>query len=251
MPCLTPSSATAEWPHRRSPLPSPVLHHLYCALFPFSETGARICRQSSRSGLTKKVHAEIFWQQVNRPPGGIVMSKKISCIALTACIVLAAATTSASATAFMEMKPGLWEMTMHHQGQGPEQMPIPQDQLQHLSPEQRAALQRALGAQSPTRKYQTCVKKQGEDKTQDIFLGKNGDSRCDSKPSRSTSHSVAGTFRCADGKGQTSGTFDTEMRDSEHMTSRVTMKITAPSFSMTKKYQLSGHWIGGSCGNVH
>lgn len=176
------------------------------------------------------------------------MKRKMSHVLTITSILLACAAGNAVA-ATPDIRPGLWQMTMRTSGQG--QVPIPQEELDRLNPQQRAAMEKALINRPHTLVYKSCVTQNQLDKAQGNFFKKNGNMNCERKLSRSTAHSVVGTFHCTSPALQQSGTFDTELSDSTHMTATVTMIERAGSRTMTTKDRMSGHWISASCGNVH
>jgi Protein of unknown function (DUF3617) len=170
--------------------------------------------------------------------------------ALMASVALGGTMTSALA-APLDVKPGLWEMTIHTETHG--QLPVPPEVLQKLSPERRAAMEekmKARNSQPHAHVYKDCITQQKLDKDEDSFLAGEPDMKCESKLSKHTRNSIAGTRHCTKGSVQQTEDLVFEAQDREHITGKVNVSVRNGTNTMTSKGNLSGHWISALCGKT-
>ena len=168
---------------------------------------------------------------------------------ITVCAILAGAMPSVQA-ATLDIKPGLWEMTAHTQAQG--QLPIPEAELQHMSPQQRAAIAKAEARshQPRTRVYKSCVTEKDLKKSEDSFLSEEPGMKCDSKLTKNSRTAVAGSRHCTKPGMQQTEEFAFEARDREHVTGKMSVMISNGAKTMSSKGDLSSRWISASCGKT-
>ena len=171
------------------------------------------------------------------------MKRKLSYQAIGAAIALSAAASAAA----IDVKPGLWETTSHVQAHG--QLPISDADLQKLSPQQRATLEKMV-TQPRTHVYKSCLKKEDLEKDKTTFLSGKPGMKCTSKLTRDTSTSVAGTRRCTKGSQEESEDFSFKARDREHVTGTVAFTLREGGRAMSSKGNLSSRWLGASCGKT-
>lgn len=165
-------------------------------------------------------------------------------------VTLGGTMTSALA-ASLDVKPGLWEMTIHTETHG--QLPVPPEVVQKLSPERRAAMEekmKAYNSQPHAHVYKDCITQQKLDKDENAFLSGEPDMKCESKFSKHTRTSVAGTRHCTKGGMQQTEDLLFEAQDREHVTGKVNVSVRNGTNTMTSKGNLSGHWISASCGQT-
>jgi hypothetical protein len=178
--------------------------------------------------------------------------RKIIQTGVFASIALCSAMTSVLAEP-LDIMPGLWEMTVHTQGNG--QMPFPQKAMSNLSPEQRAAIIARLeaGANQPsTIVYNSCVTKEDIEHpingVNDFLSDKASDTKCEGKVSKQTRKSVAGTRRCKESGMHETDNFSFQVVDNTHITGKIDRKINGGAKSMSLKHNFTGKWISATCG---
>ena len=159
-------------------------------------------------------------------------------------------TTSSVAAATLDVKPGLWETTSHSQSHG--QLPIPQAELQKMTPQQRAAIEKmqARSNQPRTMVSKGCLTKEKLEKDENAFLSGRPGMKCTSKLSRHTSTSIAGSRHCTKGGSEQTENFAFQVRDRGHVTGTLNITISDGGRTMSSKGNLSSRWINASCGNT-
>lgn len=177
------------------------------------------------------------------------MKRKISYGVIAASVALAG-TMAAAPAAALDVKPGLWETTSRSQAHG--QLPIPQAELQKMTPQQRAALAKmeARNKQPRAMVFKGCLTKEKLEKDENAFLSGRPGMKCTSKLSRHTGTSIAGSRRCTKGSSEQTEHFAFEVRDREHVTGTVSVTISDGGRTMSSKGNLSSRWISASCGNT-
>lgn len=150
----------------------------------------------------------------------------------------------------LDLKPGLWETTINSEAHG--QLPMSQAQLQKLSPQQRAAMEKmqARNNQPRTRVMKVCLTQQKLDKSENAFLSGKPGMKCDSKLSRHTRTSVVGTRHCTKSDKEQTEDFDYEVQDREHVTGKLNITISNGTKTMSSKGNISSRWISVSCGKT-
>lgn len=150
----------------------------------------------------------------------------------------------------LDVKPGLWETTIHSEAHG--QLPMSQAQMQKMSPRQRAALEKmqARNSQPHTTVIKVCLTQQKLDKGENAFLAGKPGMKCDSQLSRHTRTSVAGTRHCTKGSMQQTEDFDYEVQDREHVNGKLNITIRNGTNTMSSKGNISSRWISASCGKT-
>ena len=177
------------------------------------------------------------------------MKRELLYGAIAAGVALAGTMASVPA-ATLDLKPGLWETTSHSQAQG--QLPIPQADLQKMTPQQRAAVAKMEERNKQPRTMVTkgCLTKEKLEKDENAFLSGRPGMKCTSKLSRHTSTSIAGSRHCTGGSSEETENFAFEVRDREHVTGTVSITISDGGRTMSSKGNLSSRWVGASCGNI-
>lgn len=150
----------------------------------------------------------------------------------------------------LDIKPGLWEMTAHTQAHG--QLPIPEEKLKQMSPQQREAIEKMMArATAPkTRIYKSCITKEKLEKGQTAFLEQRHGMKCENKLTKHTRSAIAGSMHCNGPGIEETGEFSTQAKDREHMAGKMNIKITNGSRTMTSQGDFSSHWVSASCGDV-
>lgn len=146
----------------------------------------------------------------------------------------------------LNVKTGQWEATITSETSG--QLPIPQEMLDKLTPEQRAKMEAAMkarGAQGArTNTYKSCLKKEDLAKP----FG-NDEQRKSCKQTFVTSSSTAQEIHmeCEMGGGKQSGTLKLEALDSGTVKGSMQMVASNGGRSMTVNSSVSSKWLGPVC----
>jgi Spy/CpxP family protein refolding chaperone len=157
---------------------------------------------------------------------------------------LVCAAVCAAQTTPLNVKTGEWESTMTNETSG--QLPIPQDMLDKMTPEQRAkmeAMMKARGMQGPrTTVTKHCVKKEDLDKP---FANENKSCKqtvLNSSASRQEIH-----MECELGGGKQSGTLKLEAVDSSTVKGSMQMTASNAGRTMNVNSTFSAKWLGPAC----
>ena len=171
------------------------------------------------------------------------MTARLS-FALTA--ALFCATAWAADPTPLNVKTGQGEATITSETAG--QLPIPQEMLDKMSPEQRAkmeAMMKARGAQGGrTNTYKSCLKK--EDLNKPLVSDEQRKS-CKQTFVTSTSTSQEIHMECEIGGGKQSGTLKLEALDSGTVKGSMQMVASNGGRSMTVNSSFSSKWLGPVC----
>jgi hypothetical protein len=150
----------------------------------------------------------------------------------------------------LDVKPGLWEMTLSVTTSG--QMPIPAEALAKLSPEQRAGIEERMKARASqgektrtsTRKH--CITK--EDLSKDPFSDQ--DKSCTRTLVSSTRSKAEMRVNCTRKGVKSSGTIQIQALDSEHVKGSGHMVSSGGGNTMNASSSFSSKWISSSCGST-
>jgi uncharacterized cupin superfamily protein len=168
--------------------------------------------------------------------------------AIMAGAALAGTATGAQA-APLDVKTGLWEMTLHTQSHG--RLPVPPEVLRQMSPERRAALEKKIkerNEQPRSLVYKQCITPQKLQKDEAVFISGEPGMKCGNKFSRRTRTAVAGTSHCTRGRTQRTSDFAFEVPDREHVTGTINASVSDGTSTMTSRGRLSGRWLRAFCG---
>lgn len=165
---------------------------------------------------------------------------------LSLAAVLFATTTWAADMIPMNVKTGQWETTLTTEMAG--QLPIPQDMLDKLTPEQRAkmeAMMKARGAQGGrTNVYKSCLKKEDLEKP---FANDEQRKSCKQTFLTSTSTRQEIRMECEIGGGKQTGTLKLEAVDSSTVKGSMQMVASNGGRSMNANSTFSAKWLGPVC----
>jgi Protein of unknown function (DUF3617) len=148
----------------------------------------------------------------------------------------------------LDVKLGLWESTSSNQMSGT--LPIPEDLLSRLTPEQRAKMEAAMKAQiaksAQPKTTKSCLTK--EELSKPMLFG-NDASSCKPSLLTSTSNKQEIHFDCDDKNGiKAAGNIHIEALNSENV--KATGQVTAnggPN-QMNMQMSYSAKWLGADCG---
>jgi uncharacterized protein DUF3617 len=147
------------------------------------------------------------------------------------------------------IKPGLWEVSNHPQVSG--QLPISDEQLAKLTPEQRARMQAAMQSvtanNSKPHVYKECMT--AEKIARGFDLARE-DSACTRKVVSSSSHELTLHDECNKQDGKTVSDVHFEVKDGTQMNGKVNVVMTSGSKTMTMNSTIAGKWLAASCGPI-
>jgi hypothetical protein len=146
----------------------------------------------------------------------------------------------------IDVKTGLWEMTMKIDTTGMQMPAIPPDVLAKMSPEQRARIEAMKGGMS-SHVSQSCVT---EKELERGFDPQNKETACKIVSSDATATSLEVHMQC-DGP-QVKGTSVMKMKavDREHVQADVKSDMVANGRPMNVNVQMTGKWLKSDCGTV-
>jgi hypothetical protein len=156
-------------------------------------------------------------------------------------------TTWAAATTPLDVKPGQWETTTTSETAG--QLPIPQEMLDKMPPEQRARMEQAMKARAAkgatTRTRKSCVRKEQLDKIP--FSADDDGKSC--KPTVETSSRTKQEIHmdCENEAGKRTGFFRVEAADPESVKGTVQMTVSNGGRTMNINSNFSAKWLGPVC----
>jgi hypothetical protein len=170
--------------------------------------------------------------------------------------LLQVALTSLAVTAWVQaaeltkpdIKPGLWEVSINPRISG--EMPIPEDQLAKMTPEQRARLQAAMQARQPKpRVYKECMTP--EKIARGFEIDPHGDdSSCKRKVLSSSAKELTLHDECNKPERKTITDVHFEVKGGTQMSGRINIVMTSAGKTMTVNNTMRGKWLGASCGTV-
>ena len=147
----------------------------------------------------------------------------------------------------LNVKEGLWEMTMTHSMTGMPAVPnIPPDALAKLPPEQRARVEAMMKGGPDVRKE--CVTKEKLEK-HSAFSNNRGD--CTRTVVNSTGSKLEVKFHCEEKQASTDGSFVLEAVSSD--STKGTMHMVTNSnngHAMNMDFTFSSKYLGPACGDV-
>jgi hypothetical protein len=161
-----------------------------------------------------------------------------------AAIVLGSVAWAADMTP-LDVKPGQWENTVTSQTNG--QLPIPQEMLDRLSPEQRARMEQAMkarGAKGPTsHTTKSCVTKEQLDKA----FAPAEQKACKMTMLTSSRTKQEIQMDCEIGGGKQTGKLQIEASDSENVKGTMQMTASNGGRTMNINSSFSAKWLGPVC----
>jgi Protein of unknown function (DUF3617) len=145
---------------------------------------------------------------------------------------------------------GLWEVTTHPQISG--QMPISQEQLQELPPEQRARIEAAMQAMMGQANRQHVMREcmTPEKRAKGFDLGYESSSSCKTTVIRNTSSALEVRRECSGESELRSMTERMQMSGPRHITGTIDALMSQGGKQMTMHVTLEGKWLGADCGGV-
>lgn len=146
------------------------------------------------------------------------------------------------------IKPGLWEVTTTPHISG--EMPIPEDQLAKMTPEQRAKLQAAMQQhQTKPRVYKECMTP--EKIARGFDIDRSGeDASCKRNVVSSSANELTLHDECSKPDRKTVMDVHFEVKGGTQMSGKINVLMTSAGKTMTINNTLQGKWLGANCGTV-
>ena len=168
---------------------------------------------------------------------------------LVAVIFLALTLWAADNIAPLNVKEGLWEVTVTHSMSGMPAMPnIPPDALAKMPPDQRARIEAMMNGQPSTDVRKECITKEKLEK-HSAFSANRGD--CTRTVVSSTGSKLELKFHCEEKQSSSDGTFVMEALASNNVKGTMHSVIkTSSGKTMNMDFTITSKYLGSACGDV-
>lgn len=149
------------------------------------------------------------------------------------------------------IKPGLWEVSLNHQVSG--EMPIPEEQLAKMTPEQRARVEAAMKGQmangAKPRVYKECMTPEKIARGFDVNPHAD-DPSCKRNVVSSSAKELTLHDECNKADRKTVTDMHFEFKGGTQTSGKINVVMTSAGKTMTMNSTLQGKWLGASCGTV-
>jgi Protein of unknown function (DUF3617) len=154
--------------------------------------------------------------------------------------------TAAAAAPALDVKAGQWEVTSQRQMQG--SVPIPQSELDRLTPEQRAALENMNTdlRKRHTSTLKSCLTQKDIDQNQGFEPPHDSGMKCTSKMKRS-GRDVDASYECTEEGRHESVKIHYRIKDREHVEGTSAFTMTDGNRTATTHATMSARWLGPVC----
>ena len=148
----------------------------------------------------------------------------------------------------LNVKEGLWEVTVTHSMSGMPAAPsIPPDALAKMPPEQRARIEAMMKGGASTDVRKECVTKEKLQK-HSAFSNNRGD--CTRTVVSSTGSKMEVKFHCEDKQSSSDGTFQMEALGSDNAKGTMHMVSNSNGRTMNMDMVINSKYLGSDCGDV-
>jgi len=148
----------------------------------------------------------------------------------------------------LNVKEGLWEMTVTHSMSGMPAMPdIPPDVLAKMPPDQRARMEAMMKGGPSTDVRKECITKEKIEKNS-AFSNNRGD--CTRTVVNSTGSKLEVKIHCEEKQASTDGTLVLETAGSDHVKGTMQSATNANGHTMNMNFTFSSKYLGPACGDV-
>ncbi len=149
------------------------------------------------------------------------------------------------------IKPGLWEVTTNPKMSG--EMPIPEEQLAKMTPEQRTRLADAMKAGmangSKPRVYKECMTPEKIARGFEMDRGAD-EASCKRNIVASSASELTLHDECDNPKRKSVTDVHFEIKGGTQMTGKINVVVTSSGKTMTVDSTVHGKWLSSSCGAV-
>jgi hypothetical protein len=150
----------------------------------------------------------------------------------------------------LNVRLGLWEVATHPQVNG--NLPITDEQLEKLPPEQRAkfeaAMQAAIARGAQPRIFKECMT--AEKRSHGFNAGNDQSKNCQVTLVTNTPSEFESRRECTNEDGKQSTSVHFRVVSSHHVSGTVNALISHGSKTMTVNSAMEGKWLGPDCGSV-
>jgi hypothetical protein len=150
----------------------------------------------------------------------------------------------------LNVKLGLWEISTHPKVSG--NLPITDEQLQKVPPEQRAkfeaAMQTAIARGAQPRIFKECMT--AEKRSRGFNAGSDQSKNCNTTLVTNTPSEFESHRECSTEEGKQSTSVHFRVVSSDHVSGTVNALISHGSKTMAVNSTMEGKWLGGDCGSV-
>jgi hypothetical protein len=148
----------------------------------------------------------------------------------------------------LNVKEGLWEMTVTHSMTGIPAAPnIPPDTLAKMPPEQRARIEAMMKGTPTTDVRKECVTKEKLENNS-AFSANRGS--CTRTLVNSTNSKLEVKFHCEEKQSLSDGTFVMEALGSDNVKGTMHSVINANGRTMNMDFTITSKYLGSACGDV-
>ena len=148
----------------------------------------------------------------------------------------------------LNVKEGLWEMTVTHSMSGMPATPtIPPDVLAKMPPEQRARVEAAMKGGPSTDVRKECITKEKLER-HSAFSNNRGD--CTRTVVNSTGSKLEMKIHCEEKQTSTEGTLVVEAVGSDRVKGTMQSATSANGHTMNMNFAFSSKYLGPACGDV-
>jgi hypothetical protein len=172
-------------------------------------------------------------------------------VASVACAAAGGALVQAAQMTKPNIKPGLWEVTTNPKVSG--EMPIPEEQLAKMTPEQRTRLEAAMKAGiangNKPRIYKECMTPEKIARGFEMDRGAD-EASCKRNIISSTASELTLHDECDNPKRKSVTDVHFEIKGGTQMNGKIDVVITSSGKTMTVDSTVQGKWLSASCGTV-
>jgi hypothetical protein len=148
----------------------------------------------------------------------------------------------------LNVKEGLWEVTVTHSMTGMTATPnIPPDALAKMPPEQRVRVEAMMKGTPSTDVRKECITKEKLEK-HSAFSNNRGD--CTRTVVNSTGSKLEVKFHCEEKQTTTDGTFGLEALSSDGVKGTMHSVINSSGRTMNMDFTISSKYLGPACGDI-
>lgn len=177
------------------------------------------------------------------------MTKSNVALACALCMLVMLPASADQAKVKLDAATGLWEVTTHPQMSGT--LKIPEEQLQKLSPEQRARIEAALQSATANAKQEHVIQEclTPEQRAKGFDLGNEG-SACKTTVIRNTSTELEVRRECTTNNDLHTTTERFQMSGPRRVSGTVDATMAQGGEPMSMHMTIEGRWLSADCGDI-
>jgi len=149
----------------------------------------------------------------------------------------------------LNIKEGLWEITVTHSMAGMPAMPaIPPEALAKMTPEQRARIEGMMGGKPIVQKE--CITREKLEKASAFNVNRDGGGECRRTVINSTSGKLEMKIHCEGKQGTTEGTLVMEATGTDSTKGTMHLVSAGNGHNMAIDMTINSKYLGAACGDV-